>query len=187
LGAKTLEADRVVWACGSWLGRLFPGIAPVRATRQDVFFYEAGEEWRTPGWVDYDGAFYGHGSLDGLGVKTCPDAEGPPLDPDGAREPGPGERAAAYLAHRFPALEGAPLRSASACAYELTPDTQFLAAPHPEHPNVWIYGGGSGHGFKHGPALAERMAAWLAGDEPPEPRFGLHPRAPETSLRTAGS
>ena len=69
----------------------------------------------------------------------------------------------AYLRDRFPALEHAPLTEARACRYELTPDSNFIAARHPEHPGVWLLGGGSGHGFKHGPAMAELMAAALAG------------------------
>ena len=51
-GAVTLTdgsrhgADRVVWACGAWLGQLFPRDAPVRASWQDVI------HWQTPpGWV----------------------------------------------------------------------------------------------------------------------------------------
>ena len=46
----------------------------------------------------------------------------------------------------------------------------------PEHPSVWLLGGGSGHGFKHGPAMAERVAAALAGGEPLPARFGLGER-----------
>jgi glycine/D-amino acid oxidase-like deaminating enzyme len=188
LGEDVLEADRVVWACGSWLGELFPGVAPVRPALQEVFFFDTGTP-PGPGWVDYDGAFYGHGNIDARGIKVCPDVEGPSFDPDGPRpgDPARARAAAAYLAQRFPAHAGASLLSSSTCPYELTPDTHFIAAPHPEHEGVWLYGGGSGHGFKHGPALAECMASWLAGEERPEPRFGLRPRAPETSLRTAGS
>jgi glycine/D-amino acid oxidase-like deaminating enzyme len=191
-GDEVLEADHVVWACGSWLGSLFEGVAPVRPTLQEVVFFEAGPEWATPpvpGWIDYDGAFYGHGNLDDLGMKISPDTEGPAMDPDAPR-PTASQRAreaGAYVERRFPGLAPARLRGASFCPYELTPDTQFIAARHPEHPRVWLYGGGSGHGFKHAPALAERMAVWLTGDEPPEERFGLRARAPETSLRTAGT
>ena len=91
------------------------------------------------------------------------------------------------MAHRFPALAGAPITSHAVCQYSLTGDAHFIAAPHPEHDGVvWLYGGGSGHGFKHGPALAEHMAAWLTGDEPPEPRFALGERVRSRSLRTAG-
>ena len=91
------------------------------------------------------------------------------------------------MAHRFPALVSAPVCGTPACHYGLTADGQFLFDRHPEHPNVWLLGGGSGHGYKHGPALAEHVAAVLAGREQPEPRFALGERARSRSLRTAGA
>jgi glycine/D-amino acid oxidase-like deaminating enzyme len=190
---ERLEADRVVWACGAWLPGLFPGLIELLITQQDVFFYGADASWRTPGvpgWVDYDGAAYGLGDLDGRGVKISPDVEGPPFDaesdPRVALEAN--ERLArAYLRHRFPLLATAPLVGTRTCQYELTADTNFVCAPHPDHDGrVWLLGGGSGHGFKHGPALAERVEAWLTGVEPPDPRLALGPRAPARGLRTAG-
>lgn len=188
-----LAADRVVWACGAWLPGIFPDLVSLRVTRQDVLFFGAGHNWATPpvpGWVDYDRAFYGLGDLGGCGVKVCPDVEGPAFDPEaGSRVPPPeGERRAReYLAARFPALAQAPLVGASVCQYSLTPDTHFIAAAHPEHgERVWLLGGGSGHGFKHGPALAEHAARCLGGQEPADPRFGLGPREPGRGLRTAG-
>jgi sarcosine oxidase len=191
---RRLVADRVVWACGAWLDRLFPDLVALRVTQQDVFFFDAPDEWRTPplpGFVDYDGAAYGLGALDGNGVKVCPDVEGPPLDPDTwprVHMADNERRAREILSLRFPPLADASLRSTTVCHYSLTPDTHFIAAPHPEHGGVvWLYGGASGHGFKHGPALAERMAAWLSEDQEPEPRFGLGPRSPDRSLRTAGA
>ncbi|MEA2357052.1 MAG: hypothetical protein QOI62_312 [Solirubrobacteraceae bacterium] len=191
---RRLEADRVVWACGAWLPALFPGVLALRITHQDVFYFGADAAWRTPGvpgWVDYDGAAYGLGDLDGRGVKVAPDRDGPPCDPDTLdRLPDPEHLrlARAYLARRFPALADAPLVGHRACQYELTADTQFLVAPHPDHDGrVWLMGGGSGHGFKHGPALAERMEAWLTGADPPEPRFALGERTSEVGLRTAGA
>jgi glycine/D-amino acid oxidase-like deaminating enzyme len=191
---RRLEADRVVWACGAWLPRLFPELVQLRVTQQDLFFFDTPPEWNTPpvpGFVDYDGAAYGLGALDGNGLKLGPDVDGPPLDPDQwPRSPRPeNERATReYLAMRFPALEGVPIRSSAVCQYSLTTDTHYIAAPHPDHGDaLWLYGGGSGHGFKHGPALAERMGAWLTGDEAPEPRFRLGHRNPDRSLRTAGS
>ena len=92
-----------------------------------------------------------------------------------------------YCELRFPALADAPLKGSTTCRYELSPDSHFVAAPHPEHPSVWLLGGGSGHGFKHGPAMAERMAAALRGGEPMPARFGLGERAVGQSMRTAGS
>jgi sarcosine oxidase len=189
-GPELLEADRFVWACGPWLAKLFPQLVELRPTLQEVLFVEASDEWiRAPGWVDYDRSFYGHGSLHDYGFKVATDAEGQTADPDalgdlaGATEP----LIRGYLRERFPALAAAPVRSRRPCPYELTPDTHFVAAPHPQHDHVWLLGGGSGHGFKHGPALAERMLAWLRGDEPPDPRFALGPRHVDRSLRTAGA
>ena len=166
---RTLEADAVVWCCGAWLGALFPGVAPVSPTCQELYFFAGGPAWRAPGvpaFVDYDAAIYGTRDLDELGVKAASDHDGPPLAPDAPLPPASsaGEAAVrAFLAERFPALAAAPLTAAKTCRYELTPDGHFLAARHPEQPSVWLLGGGSGHGFKHGPAMAERMAAALRG------------------------
>lgn len=189
----TLEADHVVWACGAWLGDLFPGLVELRVTKQDVLYFGGGAEWQTPpvpGWVEYDSAFYGLGDLDGRGVKVAPDREGPVFDPDwDSRLPAGDSEAEArrYMATRFPALADAPLIGGRACPYALTADTNFIVAPHPEHGDVWILGGGSGHGFKHGPSLAEYVTRLLEGEEEPDPRFALGPRESAQSLRTAGT
>ena len=191
-GEEVLEADHVVWACGAWLQALFGDLLSLRITQQDVLFFGAGAAWATPGvpgWVDYDGAFYGLGDLDGRGVKLSPDVEGPPIDVEAADRfvlPEHVAAARAYLTQRFPGLERAPLVGTRVCQYEITPDTRFVIAPHPEHPSVWLMGGGSGHGFKHGPALAERMSGWLTGAGAPDPRFALGARASSSALRTAG-
>jgi sarcosine oxidase len=191
VGSERLEGDAVVWACGPWLGRLFPDLVSLRVTCQELLFFAGGPGWRTPGvpgWVDYDRAMYGTGDVDELGVKAAVDVEGSALDPDEELSaPGQTEGSTrAYLRERFPALERAPLLSVRACRYELTVDTHFIAARHPEHPTVWLVGGGSGHGFKHGPALAERLVAALAGEPLPK-RLALGDRVPGRSMRTAGS
>jgi glycine/D-amino acid oxidase-like deaminating enzyme len=190
---RTLEADAVVWACGAWLGRLFAEHVAIRCTRQELFFFDGGPAWRAPGvpaFVDFEEAIYGTRDIDGLGVKAAPDFDGPPLDPDAELPPAtPASEALArrFLAARFPALAGAPLAGSKSCRYELSPDAHFVAAPHPEHPSVWLLGGGSGHGFKHGPAMAERVAAALAGGEPIPAQFALGERGPAGTLRTAGA
>lgn len=188
---SVLEGDAVVWACGGWLPALFSGLVEVRTTRQDLFFLEGGPEWAgAPGWVDYDAALYGTGDVDGLGVKAAPDDEGPPLAPDAPLPPAdPANETAvrAALRQRFPRLANAPLKSSRTCRYELSPDSRFLAGRHPEHPRTWIVGGGSGHGFKHGPAMAELVADALRSGTPLPGRFALGDRRPGPSLRTAGS
>ncbi len=184
-----LEGDAVVWACGPWLGRLFPEHVSLRVTLQELLFFDGGPEWRgSPGWCDYDRAAYGTPDLDELGAKAAADYEGPEFDPD-AELP---DRATTqqlvrdYFALRFPALAGAPLRESRTCRYETTPDTNFVAARHPEHEHVWLVGGGSGHGFKHGPAMAERLAAAIHGEAELPDMFALGERREGRSLRTAG-
>ena len=189
-GGTRLEADAVVWACGAWLAGLFPELVRLTVTRQEVLFFGGGAAWRdVPAWVDYDGAMYGTGDLDSLGFKASYDVEGPPLHPDAALDDAPRTESHVreYLRRRFPALERAPLTGARSCRYELSPDSHFIAAPHPGDPGVWLVGGGSGHGFKHGPAMAERLADAIRGRAPLPPRFGLGERPAGRSLRTAGS
>jgi glycine/D-amino acid oxidase-like deaminating enzyme len=159
-------------------------------TFQQLTLFEAPPHWRGPGWVDFDAAYYGHCFVDPYGVKVAPDMDGVDVDPD--ERPLEATREAIqlaheYLAHRFPPLAGAQVATAPGCHYSLTPDGEFIFARHPEHDGVWVLGGGSGHGFKHGPALAEHAAAVLAGREEPEPRFALGERSPARSLRTAGA
>jgi glycine/D-amino acid oxidase-like deaminating enzyme len=190
--SKRLEGDIVVWACGPWLGRLFPALVTLSVTRQELLFLDGGPSWRAPGvpgWCDYDRARYGTGDIDGLGVKVAVDDLGPSFDPDAelTNEATTEPQARKYLRDRFPALENARLLEARTCRYELTADTHFIAAPHPEHPNVWLVGGGSGHGFKHGPHMAERLAQAFLEGEPLPSRFGLGERRPSTSMRTASS
>jgi sarcosine oxidase len=78
-----------------------------------------------------------------------------------------------YLAERFPALASAPLVEARVCQYENTSNGDFLVDRHPQHENVWLVGGGSGHGFKHGPAMGEYVAGRLTGTVAAEERFSL--------------
>lgn len=188
---RVLEGDRIVWSSGCWLARLFPDLVRLRVTRQELFFFGGGPAWRAaPGWVDYDRATYGTGDLDGLGVKIAWDQEGPAIEPDAELPPATGETEAltrGYAADRFPALADAPLTGSKCCRYEISADSHFIVAPHPEHARVWIVGGGSGHGFKHGPALAERLTAHWHEGTPLPPHFALGERRAGTSFRSAGS
>ncbi|MBV8396098.1 MAG: FAD-dependent oxidoreductase [Actinobacteria bacterium] len=183
------RADVVVWACGSWLAALFPALVQQKVTRRDVFFFGGDGDWTgCPGWCDYDGAFYGTGDLGGLGVKVAPDTAGDEVEPDTLERMPQQETARLareYAARRFPSLADAPIVAARVCQYDLTPDAHFLVAPHPEHANWWLVGGGSGHGFKHGPALGEYVADCVEGKRLPEPFHALGPRKAGAGLRTA--
>lgn len=68
---------------------------------------------------------------------------------------------------------------ARVCQYEASTDGYYLVDRHPELENVWLVGGGSGHGFKMGPALGEHAAAVVLGRAGVEPLFAyerLQPR-----------
>jgi glycine/D-amino acid oxidase-like deaminating enzyme len=163
-----------VFAAGPWLPRLFPAVAGelIRVTKQDVLFFGPGAgdgrfaaEW-LPCWVDYDGAMYGVPGVDGRGPKVASDQYGPRFDPtDGERiiDPGSVRHGRRYAALRFPDLADAPITETRVCQYETTPDTQFVIDRHPDLDNVWLVGGGSGHGFKHGPVIGSYVVSRIAG------------------------
>ena len=166
-----LLADAYVFACGSWLGRVWPDVVGdrINSTRQEVFFFgtPAGDSRFLPGrmpvWIDRGATIrYGIPGNIHRGFKVADDTRGAPFDPTGDdRTPSPAGLQAArdYLAIRFPDLADAPLLESRVCPYENTPDGHFLIDRHPEAANVWLLGGGSGHGFKHGPAVGEHVAA----------------------------
>jgi sarcosine oxidase len=182
-------ADVVVWACGPWLARLFPEHVELRTTRRDVFFFGGDASWQgAPGFCEYDGPFYGHGDIAGLGVKVAPDLPGDEIDPDTVdRLPLPARErdARAYAARRFPALADAPVVGGRVCQYDLSVDTHFIVDRHPERPDWWLVGGSSGHGFKHGPALGEYVADCVEGAREREPFHALGDRFGDAGLRTA--
>lgn len=182
------RADAVVWACGAWLPALFPNLVPVIVERRDVFFLGADAGWTgTPGFVEYDLGFYGHGDVAGLGFKIAPDFPSEQIDPDTLDRialPSRLQQARDYAAERFPALAGSPVVGARVCQYDLSTDTHFVIARHPEQPSWWLAGGGSGHGFKHGPALGGYIADCVEGAREPEPFHALGPRTGDAGLRT---
>lgn len=180
-----LVADHFVFACGPWLGSLFPEAVGglVRVTRQEVFFFGTppGDvrfgEGALPVWADHGARFmYGIPGNEWRGFKVADDTRGPPFDPtSGERLPSAeGLRAVReYVGFRFPDLKDAPLLEARVCQYENTPDEHLLIDRHPLARNAWLVGGGSGHGFKFGPALGELVAALVLGDRDPDPVFRL--------------
>jgi len=165
-----LKADAYVFACGPWLGKLFPETlgGVIGPTKQDIFFLgtPAGDSRFTtaqlPVWGDHGKRFfYGIPGNDNRGFKVADDTRGRAFDPTcGERVVSPAtlKRVREYIAFRFPAMKDAPLVESRVCQYEQTPDSNFILDRHPGMENVWLMGGGSGHGFKHGPALGERMA-----------------------------
>lgn len=190
-GGERLSADRFVFACGSWLPKLFPDILRTRIfpTRQEIFFFAPppgdnrfGPD-QLPGWADFNGGdiFYGFPDLETRGFKIAHDKHGPPIDPDvGDRSPSSGalEEVRAFMARRFPPMAGRPLNEARVCHYENSANGDLLIDFHPRHSNLLLVGAGSGHGFKHGPAVGQYAADLLLGRlRHVEPRFSLKSKA----------
>jgi glycine/D-amino acid oxidase-like deaminating enzyme len=131
-----------------------------------------------PGWADFNHGdmFYGFPNLEARGVKFAHDLHGPIVDPDTQRRRPSNEALADVIAfrdRRFPSLRGAPLTEARVCQYENSSNSDFLIDFHPALENVLLVGGGSGHGFKHGPEVGRYAAARLFGNVEPERRFSL--------------
>ena len=183
---ERIAGDRFVFALGPWLPKLFPDVLGGRifATRQEVFFFAppAGDRRflpaAMPGWADFNAGdiFYGFPDLENRGVKFAHDAHGVLVDPDTqSRRPTDSAlvEVIAFRDRRFPLLKGAPLTEARVCQYENSSNGDFLIDFHPKLDNVLLVGGGSGHGFKHGPEVGRYAAARLFQQNEPEPRFSL--------------
>lgn len=180
-----LRADFYIFACGPWLGQMFPRAIGnlIRPTKQDVFFFgtPAGDSRfdadLLPVWADHRGQFrYGIPGSGRRGFKIADDTRGPDFDPtNGERVVSPDtlKDIREYLAFRFPALKNAPLIETRVCQYEQTPDSHFIVDRHPAMENLWLIGGGSGHGFKHGPVVGEMMADLILRDRQAPPIWRL--------------
>ena len=181
----TLSADQYVFACGPWLKTLFPDVlgSQLAISRQEMFYFGTPALDRRydtgafPVWTDIGHEiWYGIPGGEHRGFKIADDARGPEHDPSTTERTVSSRgvsRAAAYIANRFPGLKGAPLIESRVCQYTNTPDGDFIADKHPEADNTWLLGGGSGHGFKHGPALGEIVAAQVLGEKSVEETFAL--------------
>ena len=184
VSGKEITAGQFVFACGPWLPKIFPDVLGelIHVTRQEVVFFgvppgdDSFNRGVMPAWIDFNDLVYALPNLDGRGIKIAIDAHGEEFDPD------TGERVVTasglkavreYLAKRVPRLAHAPVTETRVCQYENTSNGDFLIDRHPMFENVWIVGGGSGHGFKHGPVVGEYVARMISGDGPEERRFTL--------------
>jgi sarcosine oxidase len=188
MNGQRFHADHFVFACGAWLGKIFPEILGMRIfpTRQEVFFFgiPPGDSRfappALPTWLFQGDEMYGMPDLETRGLKIAIDRHGERVDPDtqsrvvSAQDE---ERARKYIARRFPDLRDAPIVETRVCQYENTSNGDFLIDRHPQMENVWFVGGGSGHGFKHGPAVGEYVTAQILDRANPEPRFSLATKA----------
>jgi sarcosine oxidase len=184
VSGQRVEAGVFVFSCGPWLPKVFPDVLDeiIQVTRQEVFYFAVPEGDSSfsppamPVWIDFNDLVYAIPNIENRGFKIAIDAHGPEFDPD------TGDRAATkqglqavrdYLWQRIPALANAELLSSEVCQYENTSNGDFLIDWHPLRENVLLVGGGSGHGFKHGPAVGDYVTSLIFGGGKAELRFAL--------------
>ncbi len=181
---EKIAAGQFVFACGPWLGKIFPEVLGERIfpSRQEVFFFgiPAGDTRfappALPTWLFQEDLVYGMPDIEARGLKIAYDEHGERVDPDTQSRivsPAMTEMVRKYVARRFPALRNAPIVETRVCQYENTSNGDFLIDRHPEMDNVWFAGGGSGHGFKHGPAIGEYVTGRILDGSAAEARFSL--------------
>jgi sarcosine oxidase len=161
-----LRASRLVVTAGPWAGQLLAAVgSPLKVMRQVVFWFNArGHE--LPNFPVFmadlpEGCFYGIPATDGRGLKVARHYGAPELfnpeqiersilqeDESPVRE---------FLRQHLPDADG-PREDASVCIYTLTFDRHFVIDRHPEHENVAVACGFSGHGFKFAPLIGEILA-----------------------------
>lgn len=185
IDGSELRAEQFVFACGAWLPLVFPEVlgSSITPTRQVVMYFgtPAGDDRfgasQTPALIDFASGLYAIPDLENRGVKVGIDAHGPRFDPETGDRIVDAEsigQARAWLARRLPALADAPMVESRVCQYENTASGDFLIDRHPDYDNVWVAGGGSGHGFKHGPAVGEYLTHLMVTNAAPDPRFAVH-------------
>jgi monomeric sarcosine oxidase len=185
-GLESIRAGQFIFACGPWLQKIFPALLGGRIfpSRQEVFFLgpppgrDDFQSPKMPVWLHHNHPDipYSLPDMESRGFKIAFDRHGSEIDPDSdARLVGADSiaRLRAFLKAHIPALAEAPIVETRVCQYENTWNGDFLIDRHPDFENVWLVGGGSGHGFKHGPALGEYVSKLIMEGAPAEPRFSL--------------
>lgn len=182
---STYHAGALIFCGGPWSAKLLAELKlPLKVTRQVLAWvwprepvsFELG---RIPVWAidSLDGGLY-YGfpmNEESLGMKLAHHLPSDAfVDPDGVSripEPADAHTVRKVLADHLPSADG-PLLALQICLYTNSPDGHFILDHHPEHPNVQIAAGFSGHGFKFSSVIGELLAeAALEGKDNPATDF----------------
>lgn len=160
---------RLILTAGPWAGELLARRgAFLRVMRQVVQWFGARDDRRFrrdvfPLYIADTplGHFYGFPMLNANGAKVAQHYGAPelstPSEIDRTVRPADEETTRAFLREYLPMLDG-PCHRSSVCIYTLTPDRHFVIDLHPDHPNVALAAGFSGHGFKFASVVGEILA-----------------------------
>ena len=169
---ENISADKVIFACGPWMGKIFPDLFSERlsVTRRDVLFIgpKAGDNRYShpqfPAWSfnnEEDSRYYGFADLHGRGFKVAPYPDKNEIDmdtDDRLTNLYEIKRVRRFVARRFPGLANQPITETRVCQITNSFDGHFIVDTHPYANDLWFACAGSGHGFKHGPALGKYVA-----------------------------
>ncbi|MCD2138075.1 N-methyl-L-tryptophan oxidase [Salinicoccus halitifaciens] len=166
----TFTGDQIILSAGGWTGRFLKDLGldlKLQPSRRTIAWFEADEAFYSsdnfPGFIGRtrNGAFYGFPSIDGTGVKigrfngdSEDDDEPENMDKNFGAYEKDEENLRNFLGEYMKEANG-KLNRGVACIFNNTPDEDFIIDRHPEHENILIAGGFSGHGFKYVPVIGE--------------------------------
>ncbi len=172
---RRLTGDALVVCAGPWTNRLVPSMARrMTPSRQTIVYLDPPADWAGI-WNDMpllldiaaSGTFYLVPPRQGrdlkVGVHTFSN-EGDPDEPRVANKAA-AEHLLAVCARRLARLGEYRIRSAKTCFYDTVADERFIVEK--LGPSAYVATGFSGHGFKFGAVIGERIAgAAIAGADP---------------------
>ena len=164
-------ADRLIITVGAWAGQVLAGAGlPLEVRRKVLFWLEVEDESRfqpedMPVFMTDSsfGGIYGFPIWGRPGLKIARHDGGIPTDPqsiDRTVQAGEADDVIGLAQSIFPGVTGKVLDS-TVCMYTMSPDEHFIVDRHPEHPQVAIGTGFSGHGFKFASAIGEHLVDLL--------------------------
>jgi sarcosine oxidase len=169
--AGDFTAGRLVLCPGPWAaGLLRLPRPPLVVLRKSLFWYALPHATASPyaagrlpcfAFDTPAGFFYGFPAVDARGLKVAEHTGGRPVtaadDVDRGIDPHERQRIEGWLGDHLPGV-GTRLEGHAACLYTMTPDHHFLLGLHPDHPQVALAAGLSGHGFKFASVVGEILA-----------------------------
>ena len=169
-GGRTLKADAVVVAAGAWLPALVPAFAArVTPSRQVLVYLEPPAE-RAAAWAAHpmlldigpDSGFYLVPPVERTGLKIGDHSFTMAGHPDDPREVDPREAALVFESgrRRLAGFDRYRVAHARSCYYAVEPEERFLLEP---RGRAWVMAACSGHAFKFGPVLGQRLAEAIDG------------------------
>jgi sarcosine oxidase len=185
---ESISAGRLVLCPGPWAADLvrLPAI-PFTVLRKSLFWYRStaglspADATSLPAFA-FDtprGFFYGFPALDARGLKLAEHTGGrvvtDPLHVDRAIDAAEQATIEGWLTDHLPGV-GHARTAHEVCLYTMSPDHNFVVGLHPEHPQVAVAAGFSGHGFKFASVIGEVLADLALTGTTPQPVGFLSPQ-----------